>query len=276
MTIAHYIWLILLGIAIGAIGTLIGAGGGFVLVPLLLLLYPEEQPEIITSISLAVIFANALSGSIAYARMKRIDYRSGIQFAAAAVPGAVLGAMSTTWISRHLFDGLFGLLMTAGSFFLFWKPGERRRPEQGGGSPVKGVTRTLREADGTTHVFAYHPCVGIALSIVVGYLSSFLGIGGGVIHVPVLVHLLHFPVHIATATSHFMLAIMALTGTISHIAMGTFHHGVRRALFLSVGVILGAQIGARLSRRVHGQWILRGLAAALAVVGIRILMMAFQ
>ena len=86
-----YLWLLPLGFVIAAYGTLIGASGGFVLVPLLLLLYPKESPEIITSISLAVVFFNAASGSVAYARMKRIDYKSGIIFSIATIPGAILG-----------------------------------------------------------------------------------------------------------------------------------------------------------------------------------------
>ena len=115
----------------------------------------------------------------------------------------------------------------------------------------------------------------MGLSLIVGYVSSLLGIGGGIIHVPALVHLLNFPVHIATATSHFMLAIMALTGTLVHIATGTFHHGFRRTIALAIGVLLGAQLGAFLSGRMGGRWIIRGLALALGFVGIRILMLAF-
>ena len=82
-----YLWLFPLGLAIGAFGTLIGAGGGFILVPILLILYPNENTELITSISLAVVFFNALSGSLAYARMKRVDFKSGIVFAVATIPG---------------------------------------------------------------------------------------------------------------------------------------------------------------------------------------------
>ena len=85
-----YLWLIPLGFMVGAYGTLIGAGGGFVLVPFLLILYPHETAETITAISLAVVFFNALSGSIAYARMRRIEYRSGLIFSAATIPGAIL------------------------------------------------------------------------------------------------------------------------------------------------------------------------------------------
>ena len=92
------LYLIPLGFVIGAYGTLIGAGGGFVLMPLLLLLYPEESPEVITGISLAVVFFNALSGSVAYAKMKRIDYRSGLLVSLATIPGAILGPLTTPYM----------------------------------------------------------------------------------------------------------------------------------------------------------------------------------
>jgi uncharacterized membrane protein YfcA len=108
----------------------------------------------------------------------------------------------------------------------------------------------------------------------VGYLSSLFGIGGGIIHVPLLTSLLDFPVHVATATSHFILAIMALAGTLTHIATGTFAHGVHRTIYLGMGVLVGAQVGARLSRRMRGAWIIRSLALALGAVGIRLLLMA--
>jgi hypothetical protein len=114
----------------------------------------------------------------------------------------------------------------------------------------------------------------VELSLFVGYISSLLGIGGGIIHVPVLIHLLNFPVHIATATSHLILAVMAFTGTAVHIVIGAFSHGVRHTIFLAIGVLIGAQLGARLSNCVQGDWIIRGLAIALGFVGIRIFIMA--
>jgi uncharacterized membrane protein YfcA len=266
----RYLWLAALGFVVGTYGTLIGAGGGFVLVPALLLLYPNESPEIITSISLAVVFFNALSGSWAYARMMRIDYKSGLLFAVATIPGAILGAFSTAYVPRRLFDAALGILMIAASIFLLFyvskKTGESKRNYH--------FVRNLVEKDGAAYTFSYNPIVGVGLSCFIGYLSSFLGIGGGIIHVPVLVHLLNFPVHIATATSHFILAIMALTGTIVHVVTGTFSHGIRRTVALAIGVLLGAQMGALLSNRVQGRWIIQGLAIALGFVGVRIFIMA--
>ena len=258
----QYLWLIPLGFVVGAYGTLIGAGGGFVLVPILLVLYPRESPEIITSISLAVVFFNAASGSVAYARMGRIDYRAGLIFSAAAAPGAVLGALSTSYIPRNTFNLMFGIIMILASFYLFRRPGGGRH----------GSVGNLA----ANEVPPYNLTLGTALSLFVGYFSSLLGIGGGIIHVPALVRILNFPVHIATATSHFILAIMALTGTLAHFATGTFHHGIRRAICLSIGVVIGAQVGARLSTRISGSWIIRGLAIALGFVGIRILFLAFE
>ncbi|MGH3001013.1 MAG: sulfite exporter TauE/SafE family protein, partial [Gaiellaceae bacterium] len=110
---------------------------------------------------------------------------------------------------------------------------------------------------------------GALYSLGVGFLSSFLGIGGGVIHVPLLVRALGFPMHVATATSHFVLAVMAGAGTITHVLQGSFHHGQgwRRTAALSVGVIAGAQLGAHISLRLRGaviQWLLVAALLALA------------
>ena len=93
--------LIVAGFIIGMFGTLIGAGGGFILVPILLLSYPELSPETITAISMAIVAANAISGSIAYARSGRIDYRAGFIFALFTIPGSILGVLTTQFIARN-------------------------------------------------------------------------------------------------------------------------------------------------------------------------------
>lgn len=265
----HELWLIPLGFAVGAYGTLIGAGGGFVLMPVLLLIFPDQSPELLTSISLAVVFCNAASGSASYARMKRIDYKSALMFAAATVPGAILGAITVKYVSRGPFDAAFGVLLTAGAIFLLWQTFRPMTPRIYGSRHTS--TRTIIQADGTTHTYSFDPRLGILISLVVGFASSFLGIGGGIIHVPALVGLLDFPVHIATATSHLILAVTALTATVVHVAQGAFSQDILEMIYLAVGVVAGAPLGAHLSRKIHGRWIIRGLAIALACVGIRLL-----
>ena len=248
-----WLGLFLLGVGVGTFGTLIGAGGGFLLVPILLLLYPDDSVETITTISLTVVFLNALSGSIAYARLGRIDYRTGLIFALAGAPGAMIGAVATGLLPRGFFDALFGVVLVVLAIYLL----VRGRVTEGHAKPDQVNLR-----------------VGAGLSFGVGFLSSILGIGGGVIHVPLLIQFLGYPAHIATATSHFILAIMTGVGTLTHIAMGEFQTGIRRTIAIGAGVLIGAQLGAWLSQRVRGRLILQSLSVGLLGVGGRLIIKA--
>jgi uncharacterized protein len=259
-----FLWLIPLGVVVGAIGTLIGAGGGFVLMPILLLAYPSDSPDLLTAISLSVVFCNGASGSVAYGRMRRIDYRSGLVMAAAAVPGAILGAMITGYLPRGPFDLVLGSLLVLASAFLLWHP----RPEGKGGHAL------APELAGRTRMGTYNLPLAVGLSFVVGVISSLIGVGGGIIHVPAMVHLLNFPVHVATATSHFILALTALAGTGVHAARSDMTAGWVRIIGLGIGMVVGAQAGAWLSSRLHGRWIIRILAIVLGLVGVRVLLLA--
>lgn len=264
------VWLVPIGVAVGTFGTLVGAGGGFVLVPVLLLLYPDRDPGTITSMSLLVVWANASSGSVAYARQHRIDYRSGVWFAIGTLPGAVAGAIVVTLISRRLFDGIFsGALIGLGLYLLL------RGHQTALREPVRGrgvVTRDITDAAGHRFIYSFQLWKGVLISTGVGFVSSLLGIGGGVVHVPVMATVLHFPVHIAAATSHFVLAFMSAEGTAVHLAAGdlTWNKSLAEAVALGIGAVPGAQIGARLSHRIHGDLIIRALAVALLLVGVRL------
>jgi uncharacterized protein len=262
----------LLGLGVGAFGTLVGAGGGFILTPILLLLYPHDSPKTLTAISLMVVFFNAASGTAAYARQRRTDFRSGIVFAAATVPGAIAGALLVARVSRAVFDPTMGAALALLAAWLIF--GEQRAPHP---HPARHtVERELVDARGVQYRYQVPLRRGAIYSLGVGFFSSFLGIGGGVIHVPLLVRALGFPTHIATATSHFVLAIMAGTGTITHLLAGSFQHGhgLRRAAALSVGVVAGAQLGARASLRLSARTIQWLLAVALAALAIRLLVTA--
>jgi uncharacterized protein len=261
------ILLVAIGFAVGAFGTVVGAGGGFILTPILLLLYPHESAQTLTAISLTAVFFNAASGSAAYARQRRIDYRSGGIFALATIPGAIGGALLVGVVSRQVFDAIMGVVLAALAVWLI--AGERWPLGAARGHLER---RLIVDRAGETYEYSVPVIRGAVYSLGVGFLSSFLGIGGGVIHVPLLVRALGFPTHIATATSHFVLAIMAGTGTITHLVIGSFHHhGFRRTVALSIGVVAGAQLGARISLRLHGRVIHWLLAVALLALSARLL-----
>ena len=266
---------VLLGLAVGTLGTLLGLGGGFILMPVLLILYPHEPSAYLTATSLAVVFCNAVSGAAAYTRQKRIDFRSGIIFACAAIPGTIIGALGTDLVPRTAFNAVFGTALVAGAVFLIFKPHGRKEAQMD--LPAPGLTtRSFTDSEGQTHTYSFRLRTGVFISLGVGVLSSFLGIGGGFIHVPAMVYLLNFPVHIATATSIFMLSIMSLSGVTTHIVNGTLDHSWLTITCLAIGVIGGAQLGARLSKRLKGRGILLVLATVLIFVGLRFLYTAFQ
>jgi len=97
------------------------------------------------------------------------------------------------------------------------------------------------------------------------YAAGLLGIGGGILQVPALVFLLRMPVHVATATAHYITAVNAGFTLIPLLFFG--HADPKLTLCLGVGAVLGARLGARFSIKFRGDTLLRMLAAALVVAG---------
>jgi len=247
------------GVGIGVLGTLIGAGGGWMIVPLLLLGF-HFTPQRAVGTSLMVVFLNALSGSIAYMVQRRVLYTMGAAFAAATIPGALLGAWLVQYLDSKWFSVLFGgfllciaVFLHRGQRLLFLPRGRDHLtpPEfQSFRSPAMRL--------------------GVLISFLVGILSSLFGVGGGIVHVPFLIVVLGIPVHTATATSHFVLAITSLTGTMALLRQGQVHLTV--AASMGAGVLAGAQAGAILSQRMRSEPIRRILAAALAIFAVRLVL----
>src|SRR5438128_1484224 len=203
--------LVFLGFVVGTFGTLIGAGGGFLLVPLLLIGYHFQPPDAVGT-SLALVFLNAASGSFAYLRQRQVDLSLGWKFAAATIPGAIGGAYLTRAMSSHAFSFAFGALLILIAVLLF--SGITAAPS------ARADARQIVDASGAAHVYHVDVWKGVIVSFVAGVLSSAFGIGGGIIHVPVLIVVLGLPVHIATATSHFVLSISTLVGAGTFFALG--------------------------------------------------------
>ncbi len=261
--------LVLLGLGVGTFGTLVGAGGGFLLVPILAILEPWLPTPAITAVSLAVVAMNATSGAIAYGRQRRIDLRSGVPFAVATLPGGVIGAVLTATLPRRPFDVALALLLIGLAIFTVVSHDDAG-PSVSPGARWGRVLRDFVDARGERYRYSVDVPLGIGISFAVGFLSSLLGIGGGPFHVPALVGVLGFPAHIAVATSTFTLGIMSLAGTATHVVRGDLDGLLLQTALLGAGAVIGAQLGARLSARVGGIVIVRALAVALVFVGVRL------
>jgi uncharacterized membrane protein YfcA len=262
------LFLVGLGFLAGSYGTLVGIGGAVVLTPVLLLLYPQAGPEALTSITMGIVFLNALSGTIAYSRQRRIDYRNGILFALATVPGTVSGVWTLQFVPQRLFEVIFGVMLLVFSVIVWMRPRIGLVPGAGDRQGHQRVVLTDRK--GETFTYTCDRSLGILLSFGVGFIAGLLGIGGGIIHVPMLIYVLCFPAHIATATSHFILVFTGLTGTLTHAARGTYAQSWQILLWIALGVIPGAQLGAWLSPRVKSLILIRLLVLALVLAGVRL------
>lgn len=258
--------LLLLGVAVGGVASLIGAGGGFLLVPTLLMLYPQMSPAAVTSVSLTVAFTNAVSGSVVYARAGRIDYRAALLIAPLVGAGAILGALLNQRVERGGFDLAFGIALVALALNLLLRPTRRGR-----GVPA-GADALAEERRG---FFSFDVRIGAPAALAIGVVASFLGVGGGIFMVPLMTQVLRFPVHRATATSLFIITLSAASAVVTHMVKGEMAPISFLTLALVIGVVIGAQAGARVSGRLRGRTILRVLALALMVVGIRLVLRFF-
>ena len=108
-----WLWLVLLGIGSGALGVLVGAGGGFIIAPLLRIFF-DKNPEIVAGTTVTLVAINSISGAFAYRSMRIVDKRSALIFALAAIPGSVLAPFVLSSALKGVpgvYDFPFGLLL---------------------------------------------------------------------------------------------------------------------------------------------------------------------
>ncbi len=254
MTTASLVGLVVLGAVASGIGTLIGAGGAFIAVPVLLMARPELSPAAATGAGLFMVLVNATLGAARYARMGRVHFPSAIRFAAATLPGAMAGVWAVRRVSGAGFSALFGGLLLVIAVLL----GRR-------------ALRAPLPSDDTTTRTRVDPR-GVAASAIVGFVATFFGVGGGILQVPILAAWLRYPVPVAVATSLLIAAVTAAVGVATHLATAAGlpdHWPVAAAL--ACGALVGASVGARLSRHVGSRGILLGVAGAFVIAGARLI-----
>ncbi|MCI5896349.1 MAG: sulfite exporter TauE/SafE family protein [Sutterella sp.] len=253
-----------LGIGVGAFGAMVGIGGGLIMVPLFMLTMMTPNGSTFNNVqevigtSLFGVLLNAMSGTWAYIRQQKVIFRAAIPFALATVPGAFFGSYITDYFTGRSFSLVFGTALCLLAILMY--------------SKSKGKKATVEVKDYTFDTSGNKILLGVALSFFVGFLSSILGIGGGVIHVPMLVFALGFPPHIAVATSTFVLMVSAAVGVVGHAMLA--HIVWVPALAVGFGAIVGAQIGAMLSKKSRPRLIIVILSCVMFVLGLQFVVRA--
>ena len=266
--------LVLLGIVAGTIGSMVGLGGGVIIVPSLLFLGQlnsdiEMSSHIAVGVSLIVVAVSSLSSSISYFKQGKIDTKSALLFFLASGPAAILGAYLNTRISGGGFMLGFGVFMIAISFLLMmvgkWNKQQMKW----------SVTRTYTDrVTGEVATYGYTRTVALLVSFVVGLLAGMFGVGGGALMMPVMLLLFHFPVHLAAATSMFMIFLSSIPATATHAYYG--HIDWSMALALAPGAWIGGKIGAWLSLKLKTKTLVLALRIMLILTGVRLIWDGFQ
>ena len=261
-------------ILIGIIAAMVGIGGGALMVPIMVLLLGVEPHQAVGT-SLHVIILTATSSTIAYYMQRRIDFKVGLLMPMMTIPGSILGAYTTKFISPKGLVGVFGLFLMLIAVKMMTskgKTGKNERKDPSREFSGDEGTRTLVDRDGK--VFRYRPRLkeGLLLGFLAGYASGFLGIGGGALMVPILNLVVGLPIHLAVATSMFIMIFSATFGAATHFLMGNLVP--EYVVLLGAGVILGAQTGARIAKRLRASKLRTAFAIVLMFTGLRMLLKA--
>lgn len=244
-----------LGVLVGLLGALLGIGGGMVIVPLLVFVW-DYEPQLAIGTSVLVVLLNAVSGTWGYIRQKKVCVDAALKFAVATVPGAFLGSYAAEYLQGRLFYLVFGAFFALAAINMYRKANR------------ESTIQTFR--DDVPEVYNWQ--LGVLCSIGVGFLASILGIGGGIVHVPFMVYVLNFPVHVAIATSTCILAVSSLAGLVSHAMLG--HIVWTSGLAIGAGAFIGAQGGVALAQRLQSGILMKLASVLVLITGIKFLMNA--
>ena len=229
-------WLLMLGggFAAGAFGSLLGLGGGVLIVPLLTLGFDLPLREAI-GVSLACVVATSAAAASTYLERRVADLRLAMRLELFTAAGAVAGGLLAFALDEQLLAGLFALVLVYVAATMVRKAVGRDVPD---------ATPEAMSSSATPQNLP----LGAAGSTFGGVVSGLLGIGGGVIIVP-LMHLgLGLPLRVATATSTVMIAVTAAASGIVYLVRGGIDPYVLGPT--AVGVFVGAILGSRSAERI--------------------------
>jgi uncharacterized membrane protein YfcA len=255
-------WLLpVFGFLIAIVASLTGIGGGIFMVPVMTLLY-DFLPANAAGTSLTSIIFTAVASTLNYARQKRIYWRTGLVLAIVTAPGAYLGAWLTTLLNARDLGLIFGFFLIGVAVYIIADLNNLRR-SQNQETKVRMSDIELIKS-GKTLV------LGAGLSFFGGLASGLLGIGGGLLVVPIMTFAMGMAIHLATATSMFTMIFTSISGVAQHYQAN--HINFEYALLLALGAIFGAQVGAYTSKRISSKNLRRVFGVIVIVSGVNMIL----
>jgi uncharacterized membrane protein YfcA len=231
--------------AVGALGSMLGIGGGVLLIPLLTGLFDVPIKTAIGASIVSVIATSSAAGTV-YVGRGLAHTRLSMVLEIATTMGALAGGLTAILISPRLLDFAFAALLVYVAFTL------RRLSIQEVTNTPTGLLDTNYTDPFNGHTITYgvrNLPQGLGASFLAGNISGLLGIGCGIIKVPIMNLVMGVPLRAAIATSNFMIGITAATSAIVYYRHGYLDPQI--AIPTSLGVLIGAQFGTRIGGRMR-------------------------
>ncbi|TDF91871.1 sulfite exporter TauE/SafE family protein [Paenibacillus piri] len=264
---------LVVGLLAATIGSLVGLGGGVIIVPALVYLGPmligQTVPvAVAVGTSLAVLIFTALSSTLTFVKQRRVDFKSGWLYFITCGPGAMLGSYTTQFVNAKSFQLAFGFFMLFMAILLLLR--DKIKPLK----VIWPIQRTFTDAQGTEHTYGYGIVPALIIGLAVGFISGLFGIGGGSLFVPAMVLLFRYPPHVATATSMFVIFLSSIMGTITHLQLGEVDGWM--VLGLAPSALVGGWLGAKIAGRLSSKKLLWVLRVTFLLVALKMIQEGFS
>jgi uncharacterized membrane protein YfcA len=270
-TFAFFISVLLASIVAGMLGSMLGLGGGIIVVPFLTLAFGINIRLAIGASIIAVV-ATSSGAASAYVRERLTNLRVAMALEVATVTGALTGAAIGGLISVSLLSIVFGIVLIIAAAGML-----RRRADRNDEVPPSRLADKLR-----LHSAYYDPArgevvryrvthvpAGAVMMYVAGAASGLLGIGGGVFKVPAMDLAMRLPVKVSTTTSNFMIGVTAAASAAIYFGRGDIDPLIAGPV--AVGTLLGARAGAKLLPKLSGGLVRMLFVIVLVLVGLEML-----
>lgn len=289
-----YLYLILIGLGAGFLGSIVGIGGGIILVPILSLLMKIPIQNAIGT-SLVAVMATSISASRLFFKKGLTNLRTGLVLEIFTTAGAITGSILISYIKSNILFGLFGLLTLVSAYFSYRKNLSlqknnkfktendtlllQQNEQNHNGNDLHKVNEEDRDVyyDSASKQTIYYKVknypAGFSTSFVAGIMSGLLGIGGGFIKVPTMNLLMNVPMKVAAATSNFMIGITAVASSIIYLTKGFIIPDITAAVV--IGVLIGGTAGSFTACRIKNKYIVIILIIIFIVFGINMILKAF-
>jgi len=281
MNLIAILYTIIIAFLAGAIGAMLGLGGGSILVPFLDILVDQGILEGVTfreiiATSLVCTVTTASTSSSIYIKRGITNIRLGIFLGLISIIGVFTGATIMTLIPSNFLRMLFGILLTYTAFNMI-----KRRQKKSVIKITNGCDKVAEylglngsyfdEAENKEIKYNVRNSIkGLLLSFFGGLLAGLLGIGGGVILVPIMVIILNVPQKVASATSLFIIGLNGATGGIVYLISGLINPYLVSASM--IGIIMGATVGTKFLRKLRNETLRRIFGFFLIYLALRMIL----